>query len=234
MSLILNIETATGSCSVALAEDEQPILLRESFIENSHSSVIMQYIEEIITEKGVTVTAIDAVAVSKGPGSYTGLRIGVSTAKGLCYAIGKPLIGIGTLKAMTNGVINNFKGNIELNMLFCPMIDARRMEVFTAIYDSRLNPVKKVSAEIVDEHTFDNLLDDHRIIFFGDGAGKCRDILKQKKNAVIIDDIFPSAENMTALSFDSYKNNIFEDIAYFEPYYLKDFVAGIPKVKGLK
>jgi len=234
MSLILNIETATNSCSVALAEDGQSILLRETVSENSHSSLVTTYIEEIIKESGLPVTSISAIAVSKGPGSYTGLRIGVSTAKGLSFAIDKPLVGICTLTAMTKGLIDSFKGNVEHGTLYCPMIDARRMEVYTAVYDCNLNFVRNVSAEIVGEDSFKDLLENHRMIFFGDGARKCRGILEYHENALFREDFILSAENMTALSYDSYKNDIFEDIAYFEPYYLKDFIAGMPKVKGLR
>ncbi len=365
MALILNLETATTVCSVSLAKDGQLLALTEKNGEYSHSENLTLFIEDVFQKSGFKLSDIDAIAVSKGPGSYTGLRIGVSTAKGLCYALNKPLIGINTLKhlslALSEGegtlpshrtprffttgkldwttLISNAKQNraeqtetekiiwhhiranklgikfrrqhpidkyivdfvciekrliveidgkvhdfqkqedeertCELNKIgfrvirfsnndvianidgvivsiqnelsspitslsfgegrgevfFCPMLDARRMEVYCAIYDSANNEIKPTSAEIIDELSFSDLLKKNVIYFFGDGAAKCKNILSDNENARFIDGIFPSAKNMVSLSEQAFINKQFEDVAYFEPFYLKDFVAGKKKDK---
>ncbi len=234
MALILSIETATKVCSVALSKDADILSIRETSEQNSHSEKITIFIDKVLKERGKKTEDLDAIAISKGPGSYTGLRIGVSTAKGLCFALDKPLISIPTLQAMAFGMAkkNEIK-EFDQYVLFCPMIDARRMEVYSALYDINNDPVRDVMAEIIDEKSFDNYLKNHKIIFFGDGAAKCKDVLLKQHNAVFFDDVFPSAVNMAELAEQKFINNEFEDLAYFEPFYLKDFIAGKPNVKGL-
>lgn len=225
MSLILQIETATTSCSVALAEEGRILASKELNERNIHAEVITVFIDEILTQTGETMDQLDAIAVSSGPGSYTGLRIGVSTAKGLCYALDKPLIAVETLEAMANGFRNNHR-DLGANALLCPMIDARRMEVYTALFDANGARVTPTSAEIIDENSFAAHLKDHQIFFFGDGASKCREVLAHQSNAVIIDDFVNSASFLTNGALERFQNSQFEDVAYFEPFYLKDFIAG--------
>ena len=232
MATILNIETATAVCSVALAVDGKVVAIEESHTKNSHAELITLFCEAVVKETGITFQDLDAVAVSKGPGSYTGLRIGVSTAKGYCFAIDKPLISVGTLEAMAAGMITN-ESNPK-DFLYCPMIDARRMEVYAAFFDSELNEIKATEAVIVDEHSFGELLSSNKIIFAGDGAPKCKEVLSHQPNAFFEEGFNPSAAFMAKLSEKKFKQKDFEDVAYFEPFYLKDFVAGIPRVKGLK
>lgn len=237
MTLILNIETATPVCSVALCSDGKIITKKESHRHNSHSSLLTVFIEEIFKEVGFELKSLSAIAVSKGPGSYTGLRIGVSTSKGLCYALEKPLISINTLKAMANGMTKFLKLSksplFQQNTLLCPMIDARRMEVYSAIFDLNVNKIRETKAEIINENSYNDILIDKQIIFFGNGAAKCKEVLSNNRNTKFIDNFFPSAEFMAEISAEKFKNNNFENIAYFEPFYLKDFIAGKPKVKGL-
>lgn len=224
MALILNIETSTKVCSVALGKDGKLIALKESRDENySHSENLTTYIQDVFSQVKSEFKELDAIAVSKGPGSYTGLRIGVSTAKGLCYALDKPLIGIETLKAMAQSHISHLTSHIS--HLFCPMLDARRMEVYCAVYDLSLNELKKTTAEIIDENSFSDLLEKNSIYFFGDGAEKCKKLLSNNPNAKFIENIFPSAKNMIHFSEEAFKKKKFEDMAYFEPFYLKDFVG---------
>ena len=238
MSLILNIETATGVCSVALAQDGELIGLVESNTKNSHSSVLTLFMDEVLKTAGVALSDIDAVAVSEGPGSYTGLRIGVATAKGLCYALEKPLIGVSTLRAMAIGMPHpptpSPSREGENNILYCPMIDARRMEVYCAIFDEKGNEVRETRAEIMDENSFMEYLGKNRVVFAGDGALKCRPLFDKHPNAVFSEDFQASAKFMISLSEEKFSQKKFEDIAYFEPHYLKDFIAGKPRVKGLK
>jgi len=232
MALILMIETATEVCSVALALDRQLISLRETSKGNSHSANVAVFIDEILKESNKTPKDLDAVAVSKGPGSYTGLRIGVSSAKGFSYGLTIPLISIETLKAMTYGVlmINNIT---DENALFCPMIDARRMEVYSAFYNSNLLQIREVKADIVDETIYLEYLEKHAVYFFGNGSEKCKDILLKHPNAHFIENIQLSSTYMIELAEEKYKLQEFENAAYFEPFYLKDFIAAKPVVKGL-
>lgn len=238
MSLILNIETATGVCSVALARDGQLIGLKESNTKNSHSSVLTLFMDELIKTSGITLSDIDAVAVSEGPGSYTGLRIGVAASKGLCYALEKPLIGVSTLRAMAIGMPHpptpspNREG--ENSILYCPMIDARRMEVYCAIFDKKGNEIRETRAEIMDENSFMEYLGKNKVVFAGDGALKCWPLFEHHPNAVFFEDFQASAQFMISISEEKFSQKRFEDLAYFEPYYLKDFIAGKPRVKGLK
>lgn len=229
MALILNIETATTVCSVALAKDGQLISHKEINEGYTHSENLTVFIEEVLKEAEIKISELDAVAVSKGPGSYTGLRIGVSTAKGLCFALEKPLIAIPTLLVMTERAKSCISPlSSPISYLFCPMIDARRMEVYCALYDENLNAVKNISAEIIDENSFSEFLSKSKICFFGDGSTKCKPEIIHP-NAVFLENIFPSAKNMIELSKKAFTEKRFEDVAYFEPYYLKDFVAGKKK-----
>ena len=234
MPNILCIETATQVCSVALINEDKLISLKEAKEANSHSKFITLMIDKMLRESNMEFSDLDAIAISKGPGSYTGLRIGVSTAKGFCYALDVPLISIGTLHSMALGAakIISDKNNID-DVLLCPMIDARRMEVYSALYDINGNEVRKVIAEIIDENSFYEILKTKKILFFGDGAEKCKAVLEQKNNVEFLDDFLPSAQFMFQTVNEKFDNSDFEDVAYFEPYYLKDFIAGKPRVKGL-
>lgn len=233
MTYILCIETATPVCSVALVQDNKVLHSRESSKRNSHSEIVTVFIDEVIKEANLKYTDLDAVTVSKGPGSYTGLRIGVSTAKGLCYGLDIPLISVNTLRSMAFGMARKFDQKEDLPILFCPMIDARRMEVYTAIYNERNEQIEETKAEIIDENSFSDYLDKSKIVFFGDGSDKCKDVITHP-NAIFVENIFPSASYMAEITYNKYLENQFEDVAYFEPFYLKEFIAGKPKVKGLK
>lgn len=233
MTKILYIETATKVCSVALSDNGKLIALRESMVANSHAEMLTLFMEGLIKKVGWKYEDLDAIAVSMGPGSYTGLRIGVSSAKGLCYSLEKPLISVSTLKSMAFGMTKLTDINDE-NVLFCPMIDARRMEVYSAIFDSKNNEVRKIEAEIIDENSFSNYFKDHVIYFAGDGAEKCKSFFSGQPNARFLDDFQISSKYMLEIATQKFAQNQFEDIAYFEPYYLKDFIAGAPRVKGLK
>lgn len=225
MGLILNIETSTNVCSVCLVRDGKIIANRQTNEDKSHASKLTVFIAELFRESNYSIQKIDAVGVSKGPGSYTGLRIGVSTAKGIAYALNKPLIAIETLQTMAWEVIQKQK---ETDILFCPMLDARRMEVYSAIFNAQNKKIRKVKAEIINENSFTEELKTHKIVFFGNGSNKCKKYITHT-NAQFIDDIVPLAENMTMLSEQAFINRQFEDTAYFEPFYLKDFVATVPK-----
>jgi len=233
MALILSIETATPVCSVCLTERDSILGILETSEHNSHSKVVAVFIEELLRKSGTDKHMLDAVAVSKGPGSYTGLRIGVSTAKGLCYALDKPLISIGTLEAMAYGMkLLPSPAKPELPVIFVPMIDARRMEVFTAMFDANLNPVKETSADIITAESFADLLENHHLVIAGDGADKCRSLLTHP-NITFLSGFGASARFMTEPANQRFNSGTFEDTAYFEPFYLKDFIAGKPRVKGL-
>ncbi|TSD67218.1 tRNA (adenosine(37)-N6)-threonylcarbamoyltransferase complex dimerization subunit type 1 TsaB [Inquilinus sp. KBS0705] len=225
MSLILQIETATTSCSVALARNGQVLAFKEINARNIHAEVITIYIDELIVGAGVQYADLDAIAVSCGPGSYTGLRIGVSTAKGLCFALDKPLIAVDTLAAMASGVAPG----VSTDTLLCPMIDARRMEVYTAIFKHNGEIVKPVAAEIIDSSSFAELLANNKMLFFGDGAEKCREALSNSPNAQFDGAFTNSATHLTKIAADKFDKAEFEDVAYFEPFYLKDFIAGTKK-----
>ena len=223
MAILLNIETATKNCSVSLSENENVLTLTElNEGQFSHAEKLHTFILTVLKDSAKEMHDIDAIAVSKGPGSYTGLRIGVSAAKGLCFALDKPLISIPTLTLLASSIkaINN--------EFIIPLLDARRMEVYSAIFNSKYEQIRKTKAEIIDSNSFNELLDKGKTYFLGDGAAKCKEIIKHN-NAVFLDNYFPSAKEMANLSFTKYQTNNFEDLAYFEPYYLKDFVAGKPK-----
>ena len=221
MSYILNIETATKNCSVALAKEGKTILCKEIAEEGySHAERLHVFIEEIISEAKIDLKDLAAIAVSQGPGSYTGLRIGVSAAKGLCYALDIPLIAVDTLRTLASKVV-------VTDGLIVPMIDARRMEVYSAVFSASLEKKREVLAEIITENSFEDIQE--TIYFVGDCNEKCKSVLA-KDNFVFLDDIkYPSANEMSALSFDKYQKSDTVDVAYFEPYYLKDFLMTIPK-----
>jgi tRNA threonylcarbamoyladenosine biosynthesis protein TsaB len=223
MSYILQIETATTVCSVALAKDGQLLAFKQLDERNIHAEVITLFIDELINNAAIKYSDLDAIAVSCGPGSYTGLRIGVSTAKGLCFALDKPLIAVETLEAMAYGVIALDQYQ---DILLCPMIDARRMEVYTTLFDTQGNKIEPTTAKIIDENSFNEQLQITKILFFGDGAEKCRAILGDKVNALFMPDFVNSATQLTRRAFEKFNSHSFEDVAYFEPYYLKDFIAG--------
>ncbi len=227
MVTILQIETATTSCSAALSVNGKTIALKEVIASNIHASSLTLFIQEVMATAGLSYHDLDAIAVSKGPGSYTGLRIGVSTAKGLCFALDKPLIGISTLKMMAMGFLNSqdgYKGFIA------PMIDARRMEVFTALYLPDMTEILPIAAKIIDNTSFQDELAIREITFIGDGAAKCSDAIVSP-NAKFSDLNVNSAANMSNLAYEAFRSNHIEDLAYFEPYYLKDFVITAPKKK---
>ena len=194
----------------------------------SHSEKLVVYIDEAIKQAGLKPSDLEAVSVSKGPGSYTGLRIGVSAAKGLCYGLGIPLLSVGSLESMAHWATAEFSEQLADISLLCPMIDARRMEVYMQLFDASLNELQPVSAEIIDEHSFSAELEQGKVVFFGDGASKCKGAINHP-NAVFVDAFNPSARGMIALAEAKFAKKQFEDVAYFEPYYLKDFVAGKPK-----
>lgn len=234
MALILGIETATSICSVALVGDGKLLAIRESVGARDHSAALTIYIAEVFSEAGLNFHQLNAIAVSMGPGSYTGLRIGVSTAKGLCYALDKPFIAIDTLKSLAWQALQKFKqqGKDSGNVLFVPMLDARRMEVYTAIFDPNLQLIEPVNARIVTEDSF-MAFQDKEIIYFGDGASKCNSLFESKENYIFLDNINLSAMAVCMLAESEFQNKNFADVAYCEPFYLKDFIAGKPRVKGL-
>lgn len=222
MICILHIDTSTSNCSVALSRDGKLLHIIEENQQNIHASSLTLFIEKLLAESKVSFSQLDAIAVGKGPGSYTGLRIGVSTAKGLAYALNIPLISINTLAIMASGIKNSLSETEDF--LLCPMIDARRMEVYCAFFDKQLCVVKETAAEIIDEQSFSEELDQSVVYFFGDGASKCKAVLGTHPNARFIDHIFPSAAYMTDEAFRLYQEKQFEDTAYFEPFYLKEFL----------
>lgn len=229
--MILCIETATQSCSVALADNGKVVAVRESFGQNNHSGQITLFIDEVMKEAYLSYNQLDAVAVSMGPGSYTGLRIGVSTAKGICYAVNKPLIAVDTLESIAE--VFKADNQIEANDIICPMIDARRMEVYAAFFNSEINKVEDTKAIVLDEHSFDKYTANHHVKLVGDGADKCTSLYADIENVEVISGVRASAKGMAKATCKAFDEKRFVDVAYFEPFYLKDFVAGSPKVKGL-
>lgn len=226
MALILNIDTATGVCSVALAREGRVVAMKENDEGLNHSTLLGVYVDEVLRQAGVMMTGVDAVAVSAGPGSYTGLRIGVSLAKGLCYGAGKPLIAVGTLESMADAVADR----VREDALYCPMIDARRMEVYAAVYDREGREVTGVRPVVLDEGAFADELSRGPVYFFGDGSGKARGVLAHP-NARFLSGVTTSAVNLMRLAERRFAAGEFEDVAYFEPFYLKEFVATVPKRK---
>ena len=219
MALILCLETATTNCSVGVAKDGKLLSLKEDNSKNySHAEKLHVFIEEALKEAGVTNKDLDAIAISKGPGSYTGLRIGVSSAKGLCYSLDIPLISVPTLDLLAHQ-LDGEKG------IFISMLDARRMEVYSAVYDSELKQLRDTKAQVLEESSFSEYLEKSTVHFIGNGVAKFEEICKHS-NAVFHTQKYPSAREMAEIAENKYKKSDTEDVAYFEPYYLKDFIAG--------
>jgi tRNA threonylcarbamoyladenosine biosynthesis protein TsaB len=227
MSCILHIETSTDVCSVAVSQDGVCVFEREDHSGPNHSVKSGVFIDEALSYIDSQLMHLDAVAVSQGPGSYTGLRIGVSTAKGICYGRDARLIAVPTLQLLCVPVLLREKV-VEEDALLCPMIDARRMEVYAALYDRALHEIRPVGADVVDSETYKPFLDKHPVYFFGNGAAKCIDTIHHP-NARFIPDIEPLARWMFPLAERKFFDQQFEDVAYFVPFYLKDFVAKQPK-----
>ncbi|RLD66659.1 MAG: tRNA (adenosine(37)-N6)-threonylcarbamoyltransferase complex dimerization subunit type 1 TsaB [Bacteroidetes bacterium] len=228
MSLILNIETATEVCSVCFAKDGEVFAIKESFEGKTHAKLLTVFIEELLVENNLKVADFDAIAVSMGPGSYTGLRIGVSAAKGLAYAANLPLIAVNTLQSIALGLSTQKDIKINSNAWICPMIDARRMEVYTAFFNIKNEKESKISADIIDEKSYMDVLNERQVLFCGNGSEKCKNSITHK-NALFIDNIQCSARYMATLAEHAFLKSNFVDVAYFEPFYLKDFVATIPR-----
>lgn len=226
MSCILNIETATPVCSVVVSNNGEIVFERENTDGPSHASLLGVFVAEAVAKVREMGLTLDAISVSCGPGSYTGLRIGVSEAKGLCYGLAIPLIAIKTPLIMAQKVLET--ESVEEDALLCPMIDARRMEVYAALYDNKLNVVRDIAADIVDGDSYQEYLSEAKVLFFGNGADKCKEALVSN-NAHFLEGVYPSAKYMVRLSEEAYNTQQFVDTAYFEPFYLKDFVATTPK-----
>ncbi|MBF6596979.1 MAG: tRNA (adenosine(37)-N6)-threonylcarbamoyltransferase complex dimerization subunit type 1 TsaB [Fermentimonas sp.] len=226
MAIILSIETATPICSCALLQNGEVIINRESREGQSHSTLLGVFVFDIMNHIRNSNLKLDAIAISSGPGSYTGLRIGVSEAKGLSYGLGVPMISIPTPNIMASII----KDKVDEETLLCPMIDARRMEVYATFFDKSLNVIRKTSADIVDSNSYMDLLESNKVVFFGNGSEKCKDVLTHP-NAIFIEDIHPLASAMGTLAEKAFSEKDFVDSAYFEPFYLKEFVATIPKNK---
>jgi len=224
LAIILNIETATTNCSVSLSKEGETFALQEDNSKQySHAERLHLYIDDLLKQNNIKPTELDAIAVSKGPGSYTGLRIGVSAAKGLCFSLDKPLISVSTLEALARQVKAE-------DGLIVPMLDARRMEVYSAVFDASFNTVREIEAQILDAQSFASYLENGKVYFIGNGVEKTKTLITHE-NAVFIEDKLPSANEMSVIANNKYKKNDIEDVAYFEPYYLKDFVALKPKPK---
>ena len=232
MERIILIETSTALCSAALAEDGAIVSYKESSAPKAHASLTAVFVQEMLSERGLTILDCDAVCVSMGPGSYTGLRVGVSTAKGLCFGSGKPLLAVGTLDTLVAQavaerltVIPDLIGDLRY---IIPMVDARRMEVYTAVFD-QYRQITETSPMIIDENSFAEQLAEGPCLFIGDGAGKCADVIRHP-NAHFCQ-CWPKASAMLAPALAAYKEKRFEDVAYFEPFYLKEFVATVSRKK---
>lgn len=218
MAVLLNIETTTTNCSVSLSKEGETLVLREdNNTKFSHAESLHVFIDEVVKSAKIKLTDIDAIAVSKGPGSYTGLRIGVSAAKGLCFSLDRPLISVSTLEALSRQVI-------KATGYIVPMLDARRMEVYVAVFDANHHQIRAIQAQILDENSFLDYLNKDEVYFIGNGVDKTKRIIHHK-NAVFVENKLPSAKEMGKLAFEKYKNQDFEDVAYFEPFYLKDFIT---------
>lgn len=224
MALILSLETSTTVCSVALHNNGKLVASAEMHKEQSHASKLAVLIDQVVKLADIPMSAIQAIAVSEGPGSYTGLRIGVSTAKGLCFALGIPLLSVGTLSLLAKQI--QLKTILD-NAWLCPMIDARRMEVYCQMFDSELNALQTIEAKVIDEESFKESLSNHKIIFFGDGGAKCKSVITHS-NAFFISDIVPSAKELGFLASEKFSRNEFENLVTFEPFYLKEFLIKKP------
>jgi tRNA threonylcarbamoyladenosine biosynthesis protein TsaB len=233
MARILLLDTATELCSAALSENGTVLSFKEKSDGFRHSELLTVFIGELLQESGWSVSQLDAVCVSRGPGSYTGLRIGISVAKGLCYGLNIPLMAISSLHSMADHVAQNLQRwqiSDNARILLCPMLDARRMEIYTALFDRFGKQISGIKAEIIHEHSFSGELNSGMIFFFGNGSLKCKSIIKHPE-AHFLEDIIASARFMSTIAQDSFNNKEFENVAYFEPFYLKDFVATVPKNK---
>ncbi len=226
MCTLLAIETSTPVCSCVLSCDGKILINKENYEGRSHASLVGLFVHEIMEHVRKQDILLDAIAISSGPGSYTGLRIGVSEAKGLSYGLGIPMIAIPTARIMASMM----REKVDEGMLLCPMIDARRMEVYATFFDRSLHVVRETSADIVDGNSYKALLEKQRILFFGNGAEKCRSVITHP-NALFVDDVHPLASEMVPLAEEAFAEKTFVDVAYFEPFYLKEFVATIPKNK---
>jgi len=226
MGILLNLETSSTNCSVCVAKDGEILAIRELNSANySHAEKLHIFIEEVMQEASLKMEDLEAVAVSKGPGSYTGLRIGVSAAKGLSYALGIPLISVSTLKSMASQV------NIENDEVLIPVLDARRMEVYSSVFDENGKEIRETKAEIIDENSFKEYINVKHIHFLGSGAEKIKELFPLESITYHCE-VVPSAKEMASISSDKFNASDFEDVAYFEPYYLKDFVLQTKKVKS--
>tara|TARA_R110002073_G_scaffold56835_4_gene144328 strand:- start:2242 stop:2916 length:675 start_codon:yes stop_codon:yes gene_type:complete len=224
LALILNIETSTTNCSVSLSKEGETLVLKEDYNNKySHAELLHNYIDEVIIEAKITLSNLDAIAISKGPGSYTGLRIGVSAAKGLCVALDKPLISTPTLEALAHQV-NSDEGVIV------SMLDARRMEVYSAVFNANHQQIRETQAQILDGNSFKKYLEEGKVFFIGNGVAKTKELITHE-NAIFVEGKLPSANDMSQLAYQKYKKSDIEDVAYFEPYYLKDFIAINPNKK---
>lgn len=226
MSFILCIETSTPVCSVAVVSEESILALAELSEGNAHASMLTTLIDEAVRKAEISLQQLDAIAISMGPGSYTGLRVGMSTTKGLCYALDKPLIAVDTLQSLAARFMQLNPTSTATRIV--PMIDARRMEVYSAVFDNQLVRIEATAATIVDEQTFAEIRDQHQVAFVGNGAGKCSTVLAHP-NANFRGDIQCSAAGMWKQAIERYTQKQFEDVAYIEPFYLKDFVGTTPK-----
>ena len=232
MERIILIETSTALCSVALAEDGVVTAYRESSAPKAHASLTAVFIQELLSERELTLADCDAVCVSMGPGSYTGLRVGVSTAKGLCFGSGKPLLAVGTLdtlvaQAASDAVAGEGKESPAYRFII-PMVDARRMEVYTAVFENG-RQITETAPAIIDENSFAEYLEQGPCLFIGDGAGKCADVIKHPDATFL--QCWPKASSMVEPALAAYRSGDFKDVAYFEPFYLKEFVATVSKKK---
>lgn len=220
MAKILCLETATTNCSVAISENGNLLVLKEQNAQNyTHSEQLHVFIGDVIGEASLQFSDLEAIAVSKGPGSYTGLRIGVSAAKGLCFSLDIPLISIPTLESLAHQVMAG------KNEVIIPLLDARRMEVYSAVFNEDYQQIRETKAEIIDGNSFQEYTSKSKVHLVGNGAEKCRQVVEMD-NLVFHQEIYPSAREIATLAFEKYKKDNFEDVAYFEPYYLKDFILG--------
>jgi len=224
MSLILSLDTATEVCSVAIHNENKLIVDFNLFLEKAHSNSLAKLVEQAFDFAGVDKSDLSAVAISKGPGSYTGLRIGTSLAKGICFGLDIPLVAINTLEAMTWQVHALYP-----EAVLCPMIDARRMEVYYLLKEPGFLTTQETTNLVVDENSFSDLLTNREVCFFGNGANKCKEVLGHRPNAIFVDNIHTSAKSVGELAYLKFMEQDFEDLAYFEPFYLKEFIAGKPK-----
>lgn len=232
MAVLLCLETSTTVCSVSLSNDGAILAQRKMETPNSHAQTLTVFIDEVMKECNMAYPTLDAIAVSEGPGSYTGLRIGVSTAKGLCYGLSIPLIAISTLQTMAHQLIHTHNQELSSNVVLIPMIDARRMEVYSAHFNIIGEMTRGVEAEIIDELSYQELLSNQQILFFGNGAEKLKETIISA-NAIFVDGIIPLANDMVKLATQKFEVKDFVDVAYYEPFYLKEFMVSLPKKKVL-